>query len=598
MLKITLIALLIQYSPILVAQNLTKINWSNEDGKIPKIASSHATRGGTYRKAIPSFPPTFRTVGPESNNSIYPFIMANKLSLTTRHPNTSQVIGLLASHWYINPDRKTVFYKIDKKAIWSDGKKVKSEDFAFTLEFMRSSNIKDPWYNSYYSTQIDNIKIYTDLIFSITLKDPKYDPISYTNIFPTPKHYYSSFDENFTSNYNYKIEPNTGAYIIDKKQTTINKKVVFRRKKSWWGDNKSFLRNRFNPDFVVLKVVESDQIEWQAFVEEKLDTFSLNDIHYWNKISKSNLFTRGYINQIKFYNQRPRECYGIFLNTQAQLLKSIAIRRAIAYSLDFDGITQLTSGGEGKRLNTCYDGYKEYTNPHIKALPYDTNRSKKILRKEGFTTINDHGIRVNSSKNILKLDILHTDPALTPILHYLAEKARPAGISISPRIESPGSFIKTISKGNYQAVFTGFKADAANPPVYWDLWHGNQIKVKNSDNYTKINNTELNNLIKRYRSSLSKHERTQLSHKIQAIIHNQTLFIPAITIDYNYITYWRWWKLPNFFGTKLTEDLFDPFNIQYGGLFWLSSDEKNKTQAAKTSNSYLQQSNITIKNFN
>ncbi len=50
-----------------------------------------------------------------------------------------------------------MYFKIHKNASWSDGVPVTADDFIFTLEFMRSKYIRDPWHNENFTRYFDKI---------------------------------------------------------------------------------------------------------------------------------------------------------------------------------------------------------------------------------------------------------------------------------------------------------------------------------------------------------------------------------------------------------------------------------------------------------
>jgi len=102
----------------------------------PVFASKKAKKGGVFHSSIMSFPMTFRSVGPDSNGSFRSAILSNQLGLIGIHPNTENIIPEIATHWAFDKDKKTMYFKLDKNARWSDGKPVTADDFSFTLEFM------------------------------------------------------------------------------------------------------------------------------------------------------------------------------------------------------------------------------------------------------------------------------------------------------------------------------------------------------------------------------------------------------------------------------------------------------------------------------
>ena len=89
----------------------------------PVYASAAAEKGGMFRDALMNFPLTFRTVGPDSNlaSGFRSAVSGNQYSLIGIHPNTLNIIPELATHWAYGKDKKTMYFKLNKKARWSDG---------------------------------------------------------------------------------------------------------------------------------------------------------------------------------------------------------------------------------------------------------------------------------------------------------------------------------------------------------------------------------------------------------------------------------------------------------------------------------------------
>ena len=83
---------------------------------------------------------------------------------------------------------------------------------------MTSKHIVAPWYNEYFSKQIESVET-TKLsdgseVVAVTLPIAKPDIIYHANIAPTPKHFYGKLDKNFIKKFNWKIAPTTGPYQI------------------------------------------------------------------------------------------------------------------------------------------------------------------------------------------------------------------------------------------------------------------------------------------------------------------------------------------------------------------------------------------------
>lgn len=137
------------------------IRWetNNED---PPLGSPNALRGGTFRYALTSYPLTFRLMGPNSNDAFAGWNRAFTMNfgLVGRHPVTDRFIPLMATHWSVQDDQRTIYFKLDRDARFSDGHPITADDYVFTWKMMLSEHIIDPFYTSYakqYFQSVDKI---------------------------------------------------------------------------------------------------------------------------------------------------------------------------------------------------------------------------------------------------------------------------------------------------------------------------------------------------------------------------------------------------------------------------------------------------------
>jgi microcin C transport system substrate-binding protein len=78
--------------------------------------------------------------------------------------------------------------------------------------------------------------------------------------------------------------------------------------------------------------------------------------------------------------------------------------------------------------------------------------------------------------------------------------------------------------------------------------------------------------------------RIRLSHEIQQRIHDIGAFIPMYKVPYTREVYWRWIRLPEHHGVRMTNPtLIDPIseNLRTDGLFWIDQDIKAETLEAR-----------------
>ncbi len=546
------------------------IKWLTNDSD-PVYASPEARKGGSFHSAILSFPLTFRTVGPDSNSSFRSAILDNQLSLVGIHPNTERIIPELATHWAFGKDKKTMYFKLNPDARWSDGVPVTAADFAFTLEFMRSKYIVAPWYNDYYTKEIDRVIVYDDHTLAVVSTKAQPDLHLKLSISPTPRHFYGRLDKDFVRKYNWKIVPNTGPYqISDFKK---GRYVKFKRKKDWWARNLRYFKNRFNVDRVVFTVVRDFNLMWSYFRKRKLDTFPMTMPKFWHVRSRIPEIQKGYINRIWFFNDTPRPAMGMWLNQDRAIFKDPNLRYAFAHAMNIEKVIEEVLWNDYYRLEQMFVGYGKYTNPKIKARRFDLAKVKYYMEKSGWHRGAD-GIWEKNGRRF-SVEVSYSVDQHTPRLVVLKEEAKKAGIELRlQRLDAAAAYKKVMEK-RHDVAWMGWSTSLR--PQYWEHFHSVNAHKAQTNNITNTDDPEMDRLIEAYRNSLDEDERIELSHKIQARIHQIGAFVPTFMVPYVRQAYWRWWRLPRVPGTRHSGDLFDPFGSSTGGLFWFDQDRYQET---------------------
>ncbi|VFQ42436.1 extracellular solute-binding protein [Desulfoluna butyratoxydans] len=546
------------------------ITWltNHED---PVFASPHAVKGGVFRSAIASYPLTFRTVGPDSNGSFRSNIGANQMSLVALHPNTERIIPALATHWAFGDDKKTMYFKLDPRARWSDGVPVTAGDFAYTMEFMRSKDIVAPWYNRYYTEEIEKVIVYDDHTLAVVSTRAEPDLHLKLTISPTPRHYYGKIGKDFVGRYNWKIVPNTGPYQISSFKK--GKEVVFTRKKDWWAKDLHYNKGRYNVNKVIFRVVRDFNTQWEYFRKGRFDTFRITYPKYWYRKSATEVVDKGYVERIWFFNDTRRPPQGFYLNEDREIFKDRNVRLAFAYAMNVDKVINKVLRGDYFRLKQAYQGYGEYTDETIEARPYDIDKVAEYMTASGWTRGGD-GIWEKEGKRF-SVEVSYSFDEITERLVVLKEEAKKAGVEIRiQKLDNSAAFKKFLEKRHDVAMMAW---STSFHPRYWQTYHSDNAHKPQTNNITNTDNKELDKYIDRYHNSLDEEERKVLSRKIQRMLHDQANFVPTMMVPYFRQAYWRWWRLPEPPGTKHSSDLFDPFG---DSVLWYDKARHEETKKA------------------
>jgi microcin C transport system substrate-binding protein len=553
------------------------LEWlTNEED--PPFAAPDAQKGGILHMALSSFPLTFRFVGPESNSSFRDYILGNQLSLVNIHPNTQRVIPELATHWAYGKDKKTMYFKLNPKARWSDGVPVTAGDYAYTLEFMRSKQIVAPWYNDYYTKEIDRVIIYDDYTVAVVSTKAQPDLYLKLTISPLPRHFFGDLDDNFVQKYNWAVVPNTGPYQIDKFEK--GRYVRFERKKDWWAQDLYYFRNRYNVDTVLFKVIMDSNLQWEYFKKGQLDSFGATIPSYWRIKTDIPEVRKGYIHKIWFYNDVPQPAAGFWLNEDREIFKDRRLRYAFAHAINVEKVIRDVLHNDYFRLENGYVGYGAYSNTKIKARRYDIAKVEKYMKEAGWKRGPD-GIWESGGQRY-SVEVVYYRPEHTQRMVVFKEEAKKAGIELRLALLDPATAYKKIMEKRHDVAYLEWSVSMR--PRFWEHWDSVNAHKPQTNNITNTDDPELDRMIEAYRDSLDEKERIGLSHRIQEKIHEIGAFVPTFMIPYFREVYWRWWRFPDPPATRSTESsLFDPFSDMTGGLFWFDKKRYDETREAMES---------------
>lgn len=568
------------------------LQWQTND-TAPTFASTEATFGGSYRTYTLSFPQTFRTVGPDSNGAFRAWILEANILPLIKHPNTGEWLPGLAQSWAFGDDNKTVYFKLNPKATWSDGKPVTADDYQFMLKLMRSTDIVAPWYNDFFTNEIADIVTFDkNTIGIVSAKARNRDElIEYTNLMPRPAHFYGNpkVDENndgiedkFVRKYNFKPEPVTGPYYIDKIKK--GKNIAFKHVgEDWWGYENKYNQNRFNVEKINIKVIRDADIALKHFEKGNLDSFNLVRPDLWHEKSDGKNYQNGYIQKAWVFNQAAVGAGGLWLNTAKPMLDNINIRKGIMFASDFDMmIEKVLRGDYSRKPNGMGFGHIGYDNTDIQAPKFNAKKAIKYFEKGGFATIGSDGIRVNDKGERLSFAVTYSQQSFTPRVAVLKEQAKLAGLELELNLIDGSSMFKYVLEKKHDISFHNM--GTADIPAYWEYFHSDNANKPQTNHFTNFSSPELDRLIDSFKNEFDIEKKRAFSREIQQLIADANVIVPGYMVPYARAGYWRWMKLPEQMATKQTGYLFHGWGFsQTFSTFWIDKQVKKETKAAMKS---------------
>jgi microcin C transport system substrate-binding protein len=566
-----------------IPNNLT---W--EDGmQHEEIGDPRAKKGGTFNQFMLSFPPTIRPFGANSNNgfrgSLYDKI---DMPLVGFHPKSMAMIPGLAKQWAVSEDGRTVYFKINQRATYSDGVPVKAGDFLFGSYVRISDDIVNPFAKQFYRENIAGITVYDDLTLSVSLPEARVYAPATAGLMPlSPPHFYADYGPDFAERHQWKFPPTTGAYEVLEKDIVKGVSVTQTRVKNWWAKDNKYYKYRFNVDRIRHVVVRDEAKAFELFRAGELDSCYITRPEYWYEKSEMDAVFNGYIERYTFYNQYPAIPRGMYLNVSKPLLDQKDVRIGIQHAMNWRKVIDVIFRGDYRRLDSFNQGYLLFSDPTIKARSFSIKAAREAFARAGFTQTDRNGILQREDGTKLSISVSYpANPMLERMLTILREEAKACGFDL--RLDSNEmtvDYIKVMQK-QHEMAFTAWVITPPTPDYYQYL-HSSNARDERGNLKTQTNNVfawareDTDLLCEKARNARTAEELGDATYKLQRIVHDEAIFVPGYTVDFVRMGSWRWLRWPDSEQTRFcTPVVYEPLEAH---VHWIDEDMKKETIEAK-----------------
>lgn len=565
------------------------IRWetNNDD---PPIGSPQAIRGGTFQDAISAYPLTFRLMGPNANDAFAGWnrLFTMSFGLVGRHPVTDRFIPIMATHWSIQADQKTIYFKLDPDAKFSDGQPVTANDYVFTWRMMQSKHIVDPFYNNYAQRYFASVDRVDDHTLRVVGTRPSWRPLSdYAGLWPTPAHT-TVLDADWVKRTTNQVQIAPGPYVV--KKMVRGESVTFERVPKWWGDNKRYFRGMFNFDSIHLRVIARDRV-LDYLRRGELDMMQVTSAKSWNEEFTFPAVTNGWLRRARVMTDWPSGVSGLHMNLEAPIFADKRVRQAMQHLFNFERLNRNLMFNEYFRQVSFFEG-SAYANPRLQSYEFNPGKARELLAQAGyrrpfemqnrgffgeiwnvirgllFTRTDTDDVLVNDKGQKLSFTLTYGSKGFERHLTVIQQEYRRAGVDMRLQLLEPGTAFERGLERKYEMIMTGRTTGFYPSPRQY---LGTEFKkAKNNNDIWGFGTQEVDDLIQIYETDMSFDARQQAMHKIDSIVHDEAFYLPFWSAPYIRIAHWDYLKFPEFYLPKRTEQLTDYL------VFWIDP----KSQAA------------------
>lgn len=538
------------------------------------IGDPRAVKGGIFRQAMTTsdFPTTLRYYGP--NTSLWNFWLNSMVyeTLLGLHPTTMEYIPGLASHWQISADKQTFRFRINPNARWSDGVPVTADDVVASWKLAVDTGLQDPAHMLIYQ------KFEEPVPESKYIVRVKAKTVSWRNfldfaagLYIYPAHVLKDLNgDTYIREYNYKMLPGTGPYIVSESDVDKGKMIKVHRRKDYWAEKERRNIGSANFDELQEVTVRDRNLEFEMFKKGDLDVYAVNRASMWVEELNYDNIKRGLNQKRKIFNYNPNGLQGVAINTRREPLNDIRVRKALAYLFNREQMIEKLMFNEYVPMNSIFPG-SIYENPNDEKVMFDPQKAVQLLAEAGWKDRDSSGRLVKNGRP-LNLEIIYPDQASERYLTIYQEDLRKVGITLNLRLITFETLLKLLDDRTFDLVSAAYTGESFPNPEANLL--SRLADEKNTNNITGFKNKRVDEIIEIYNKEFDLSKRVKLLQELDGIFTSQHHWILEWTAPFQRIAYWNKFGQPKGILTAIG-DVHD-----VPGLWWIDLDKLQKLQQA------------------
>jgi len=478
----------------------------------------------------------------------------------TRLGPEGEVLPDLAEDWEISEDGLTYTFHLHRDVTWDDGVAFTAEDAVFTFDLLADPDLpSDPTLGQLWR-QV-SCSAPDEFTLLCELPEPFAPFLSHTTIGILPKHVLEGTTGATIADSPFNQAPvGTGPFRLAQLDQT---KAILRANPNYYGEPPApdeieptsngeppaldEIEFRFYPDpSTAAAALSRDEVQGLLLgPEASQEDFDL---------LTSTLGLRAY--------SANRTAYAVlFLNNSQPPFDDIALRQAVALSINVDDIISKLLGGRAVRADSpMVPGTWAY-NPELEPQPRDLKKAGDLLDEAGWK-MTDSGVRQKEGKELRISLMTDQDPLRIALAQEIANQLAETGIQVSVAPQDSGDLVQEfLVPHQYQAAIFGWDpgADPDPDPDPYHVWHSSQVGPEGR-NISGYQSEDADRVIEEARQTTDLDKRQALYYTFQQRFQED---VPSVLLYNAVFTYF------------VAEEI---QNIELGTLFQPSSRFANVTQ--------------------
>ncbi|MCB9158964.1 MAG: hypothetical protein H6644_22900 [Caldilineaceae bacterium] len=437
--------------------------------------------------------------------------------------------GSMSESWDVSEDGLTWTFHLRDGITWSDGDPVDAADFKFSYDAIASDLVETPRKSNV--EQIESIEVLDPLTIQVTFKEVKCDGLGDLGLGWLPSHLYADdFSDIMDNDFNDAPAVSAGPFTFQ--SWTRDDNTILVRNDSYW-EGAPYMDGmiyRIVPDpgarLAQLQSGEVDEIAVQPEQIAVVDAApNLNRFNF-----KDDGYTYIGLNLANPDNPQPGlDEDGNYVEQDPHpILSDVAVRKAIAHSLDYQTIIDSVYLGQGYQIAAnVLPAVTWAHDPSLAPYAYDTELAAQILEEAGWVDSNGDGVREKDGMPLaLTLSTNAGNTTREDLGVLVQDQLNAVGFDITFEAIDFGTLVENLLGQTFDMVIIGWTGLGTDPNDD-SFWHSKFDTPGSGFNFASYQNPRIDELLEQGVSvpGCDPAERAPYYKEIQQIIHDDVPYV-------------------------------------------------------------------------
>ena len=475
--------------------------------------------GGTYREGSVGSPQFINPLLIQTNDANRDITQLIYRSLMT-YNKQGELVPDLAESVNVSQDGTQYSFTLKSALQWSDGKPLSADDVVFTIQLVQNQEYKSPFINNWRGV---DVATQGDRTVVVQLQSA-YKPFLENATLPiVPKHIWQDISpQEFANSESYLTLVGSGKYTIH--TTTHNERgaitsLVLNR-------NQNAQKPQPYIETIEFKFYASENEMLQAYNERSIDGMSFISFQNIERVDQNSSF----IHDLEF----PRY-FALFFNySNNDIIKSVAVRKALTQATNKEQIIQDALGGYGKIATSLIPPSSTYYTPSTPAaLEFSPQQANQTLDGAGWSQKNSDGIRTQDGEVLsFNLTVPNTQD-LVNVATLIQQQWKQVGVDVSVQAIDVSQLQQDVLPvRNYDMILYGETLGSIVDP--YPFWHSSQRQHPGL-NIAALNNGTVDTLLEQGRLEQDVEKRIEIYSTLQTYSRENAIALFLYEPSYLYV---------------------------------------------------------------